>query len=137
MAKKVLASFKGILSEAESRGLVAANIAALATIGNKGRHKKPVEIPTKAEIKAILTKLDELATDKRWRRLRVLFAVAIHTGFRSSEIRGLPWDAADLKAGTLTVKQRADERGAIGSPKSTAAKRTVIIPDSLVTLLRN
>jgi hypothetical protein len=28
MAKKVLASFKGILSEAESRGLVAANIAA-------------------------------------------------------------------------------------------------------------
>jgi integrase len=108
-----------------------------ATIGNKGRHKKPVEIPTKAEIKAILTKLDELATDMRWRRLRVLFAVAIHTGFRSSEIRGLPWDAADLKAGTLTVKQRADERGAIGSPKSTAAKRTVIIPDSLVTLLRN
>jgi integrase len=72
MAKKVLASFKGILSEAESRGLVAANIAASATIGNKGRHKKPVEIPTKAEIKAILTKLDELATDKRWRRLRVL-----------------------------------------------------------------
>ena len=56
MAKKVLASFKGILSEAESRGLVAANIAALATIGNKGRHKKPVEIPTKAEIKAILDK---------------------------------------------------------------------------------
>jgi integrase len=137
MAKKVLASFKSILSEAESRGLVAANVAASSTIGNSGRHKVPVVIPTKAEIKAILTKLDELATNKRWRRLRVLFAVAIHTGFRASEIRGLPWDAVDLKAGTVTVKQRADERGAIGSPKSSAAKRTVIIPDSLVTLLRN
>jgi integrase len=137
MAKKVLASFKSILSEAESRGLVAANVAASSTIGNSGRHKVPVVIPTKAEIKAILTKLDELATNKRWRRLRVLFAVAIHTGFRASEIRGLPWDAVDLKAGTVTVKQRADERGAIGSPKSSAAKRTVIIPYSLVTLLRN
>jgi integrase len=137
MAKKVLTSFKGILSEAEARGLINANIAASATIGNKGRHKEPVAIPSKDEIRRLLTKLDELATNRRWRRWRALFLVAIYSGFRSSEIRGLPWEAVDLKAGTLTVMQRADERGVIGPPKSQSSRRTIIIPEFLVTILRN
>ena len=34
-------------------------------IGNKGRHKEPVAIPTKAEVKSIMAKLHKLATDKR------------------------------------------------------------------------
>ena len=121
MAKKVLASFKGILSEAEGRGCVVGNVANSVRIGNKGRHKEPVAIPTKAEVKAIMAKLNEWATDKHWRRLRALFATAIYSGFRASELRGLPWNAVDLKAGTITVKQRADERGVIGSPKTTQA----------------
>ena len=33
------------------------------------------------------------------------------------------WDAVDLKAGTITVKQRADERGVIGSPAKKASSR--------------
>jgi integrase len=136
VAKKVLTSLKGILSEAESRGYCVGNIATSVKIGNKGRHKEPVAIPSRAEVKAIMTKLNELATDTRWRRWRALIAVAIHTGFRSSEIRGLPWDAVDLKAGTITVKQRADERGVIGAPKTSASRRTVIIPAFIVTMLR-
>ena len=90
MAKKVLASFKGILSEAEGRGCVVGNVANSVRIGNKGRHKEPVAIPTKAEVKAIMAKLNEWATDKHWRRLRALFATAIYSGFRASELRGLP-----------------------------------------------
>ena len=49
---------------------------------------------------------------------------------------GLPWDAVNLKAGTITVKQRADERGVIGSPKTVASRRTISIPSFLVTMLR-
>ncbi|MGB6438382.1 MAG: tyrosine-type recombinase/integrase [Methyloceanibacter sp.] len=137
MAKKVLASFKGIMAEAEARGHVVGNVASSVRIGNKGRHKEPVAIPTKAEVKSIMAKLDELATDKRWRRWRVLFATAIHSGFRASELRGLHWDTVDLKAGTITVKQRADERGVIGSPKTVASRRTISIPAFLVTMLRD
>ena len=138
MAKKVLTSFKGIMSEAAARGYVVGNVASSVRIGgNKGRHKEPVAIPTKAEVKSIMAKLDELATDKRWRRWRVLLATAINSGFRASELRGLPWDAVDLKAGTITVKQRADERGVIGSPKTVASRRTISIPTFLVTMLRD
>ena len=46
------------------------------------------------------------------------------------------WSAVDLKAGTIKVKQRADERGVIGSPKTTASRRTISIPSFLVTMLR-
>ena len=42
----------------------------------------------------------------------------------------------DLKAGTITVKQRADERGVIGSPKTVASRGTISIPSFLVTMLR-
>ena len=99
MAKKVLASFKGILSEAEARGHVVGNVANSVRIGNKGRHKEPVAIPTKAEVKTIMAKLDGWAKDKHWRRLRALFATAIYSGFRASELRGLPWDAVDPESG--------------------------------------
>ena len=136
MAKKVLASFKGILSEAEARGHVVGNVANSVRIGNKGRHKEPVAIPTKAEVKTIMAKLDGWAKDKHWRRLRALFATAIYSGFRASELRGVPWDAVDLKAGTITVKQRADERGVIGPPKTVASRRTISISSFLVTMLR-
>ena len=73
---------------------------------------------------------------RTWRRWRVLLATAIHSGLRASELRGLPWDAVDLKAGTITVKQRADERGVIGSPKTVASRRTISVPSFLVTMLR-
>ena len=42
MAKKVLTSFKGILSEADARGYVVGNVASSVRIGTKGRHKEPV-----------------------------------------------------------------------------------------------
>ena len=137
MAKKVLTSFKGIVSEVEARGYVVGNVASSVKIGNKGRHKEPIEIPSKADVRAVMGKLDEWAQDKRWRRWRALIATAIYSGFRVSEIRGLAWESVDLKAGTITVRQRADERGVIGPPKTVASRRTISIPAFLVTMLRN
>jgi integrase len=142
MAAKVMRSFKSLMAEAEARGYVAVNAARSVKIGTGKRHKAEVEIPSKADIKAILAKLDELASQsnpkhaKAWRRWRVFLTTAIYSGFRASELRGLPWKDVDLKAGTLTVSQRADERGVIGSPKSLSSRRTISIPDHLVALLR-
>jgi integrase len=136
LAKKVFICFHGILSEAELRGYVGSNVAANVKIGHMGRHKEPVAIPTRAEAKSIMDTLHKLATNKFGRRWRVLFATAIHSGFRASELRGLPWDAVNLKAGTITVKQRADRYCVIGPPKSVAGRRTICIPSFLVTMLR-
>lgn len=147
LARKVLASLKGILSEAQDRGLVAINHAAKVRIGNATRDDETgADVPAIADIKAILAKLDELAvpdgtpigaiTSKAWRRRRVLLCAAIHTGMRASELRGLAWDAVDLRKGVIHVRQRADEWGVIGPPKSKAGRRSIPIPPSLVSLLK-
>ena len=136
LAKKVVGSLKGILNEAVHREKLAVNPAAGIQIGTGGRHKKKVQIPAKKDVKAILAKLDELAKDsKSWRRRRAILATAIHTGMRASEIRGLPWSSVDLKAGKVSVTQRADENGVIGALKSESAKRVISIPASLVRIL--
>jgi integrase len=142
MARKVLTSLKGLLSEALHQDRVAVNVASSVKIGNGSRHKEDVAVPSIADIKAILAKLDELATQQNrrwaeaWERRRALVATAIHTGFRASELRGLPWDAVDLSGGKIEVRQRADENGDIGPPKSKAGRRTVSVPASLVAILR-
>lgn len=144
LAKKVLTSFKSIVSEAQARGKIMANPAASISIQSTGdsRHRTEVEVPERDEVRALLAKLDELATQKNkqharaWRRFRAIIATATHTGMRASELRGLPWDAVDLKAGRLEVRQRADETGQIGPPKSTAGRRKINLPKSLVSILR-
>lgn len=144
LAKKVLTSFKSIIREAQARGLLVANAAAAVTIqaGNKSRHQVEVAIPETGEVRALLAKLDELAGQaniqraKAWRRYRALMLTAIYTGFRASELRGLPWEAVDLEKKAVTVKQRADETGKIGSPKSASSHRVINIPAPLAAILR-
>ena len=55
----------------------------------------------------------------RWRPFIVM---AIFTGMRASELRGLPWRDVDLDAGVIHVRQRADKGGNIGPPKSKRGK---------------
>lgn len=147
LARKILASLKGILSEAQDRGLVAVNHAAKVKIGAASRDDDgAADVPAIADIKAILAKLDELSTptgskisavtSKAWQRRRVLICTAIHTGMRASELRGLYWDAVKLGKAEIEVRQRADEWGEIGPPKSKAGKRAIPIPAGLVTMLR-
>jgi integrase len=61
---------------------------------------------------------------------------AVFTGLRSSELRGLRWDDVDLDRRVLTVRQRADRWGTIGSPNSQAGKREVPLAPIVITALR-
>ena len=61
---------------------------------------------------------------------------AIFTGLRASELRGLTWRNLNLKAGTLSVTQRADRFDQIGLPKSEAAHRTIPLPPALISELK-
>ena len=67
---------------------------------------------------------------------RAIVELAIMSGMRASEIRGLAWSALDLKRGRVTVKQRADAKGVLGPPKSEAGHRVVPLPKSLIGTLR-
>jgi integrase len=128
MARKVLATLKAILAENK--------ITLEVTIGKDSRrHKAPIKPLKPKEIVRLLSVL-EAKEGRAWLRWRALVATAIHTGMRPSELRGLPWDAVDLKSSRIEVMQRADEGGRIGAPKSAAARRKIDLPPSLVTLLR-
>src|SRR5262249_5728682 len=106
MAKKVLGSLKSLLKDAKRRGNVALNVASDVSVELGKRHKRNLQIgthiPTSEEIAKILAKLE----GDRW---RPFFLVAIFTGLRSSELRGLRWcDVEPFDKAELRVRQRAD-----------------------------
>jgi integrase len=142
MSKKALAALKAILSEAQNRGLVAQNVARPVSITTAGRHRKPMLIPGKEEVRLLLDAADRKAGSpnphvaRAWQRYRALLVTAVFTGLRVSELRGLRWEDVDHKAGALEVRQRADELGVIGSVKSAAARRTVMLAPRLTRVLR-
>jgi integrase len=127
MARKVLTSLKSLLKIARR-----AHIAADVTIGRDKRRRKlevGVDIPTPHEIKRLL----QAEAD---RRPRTLLIVAIFTGLRASELRGLRWKDIDLKNGQLRVHQRADRFNAIGAPKSDSSVRTIDLGPRVLSALK-
>ena len=126
--RKVLVSLRSILSNAQRQGLVAQNVASPVRVGAQERHTEKVEILTPDEVRRLI----ELVAP-RW---RPFLLTAIFTGLRASELRGLRWADVDLAAARLTVAQRADERGVIGSPKSAASRRAIPLPPLVANALK-
>jgi integrase len=142
MAKKVLATLKSIITEAQSRGLIAQNVAKPVTVVTAARHKKQIEIPSRAEVRALI---DEAATArqssqehiaKAWKRYHALLMTGAMTGMRASEIRGLYWANVNLNTGIISVSHRANENGQIGSVKSAAGRRRIQIASALISVLK-
>ncbi len=128
MAAKILRALSAILSNAMEIGAINQNVAATVKVGKLKREAEKIVVPDRADLKAMI----KAATDTE----RPLILTAITTGLRSSELRGLRWKDIDLAAGTITVRQRADQWGQIGPPKSEAGKRTIPIPPELVAELK-
>lgn len=128
MTRKVLVSLRALLSSAQRQGLVAQNVATAVRINAQSRHTEKVEFLTPDEVRKLLA----AATG----RFRPFLLTAIFTGLRASELRGLRWVDVDLAANKLNVTQRADESGAIGSPKSASSRRTVPLPPMVSAALK-
>lgn len=148
LTRKVLTSLKSTLKEAQRRGLVNRNAADQTQVRMSSRHKSKVQIPAKDEIRAILLKSAELwpftkveNTRRGERRIvavpwRPLIVVAVFTGLRCSELRGLTWENVALSDGLIRVRQRADFRGVMGLPKSEAGNRDVPLPPMVINTLK-
>ena len=134
MVRRVLVALGSIMADAMERGQVAQNVVRgrkrRMRLGElrRGKFQAGIDIPTPAEIRAILPHLRG-----RW---RPLFLVAAFTGLRSSELRGLRWSDIDLKRGELHVRQRADRYNTFGPPKSAAGSRTIPLLPMVVNALR-
>jgi integrase len=131
-ARKVLISLKGIIRNAQRRGLIAKNPAQPVSIrvSKRGSIKLKAgrDFPNKAEINAILK-----AASGRWRPLIV---TAVFTGIRSSELRGLRWKDVDLDAKLIHIHQRADLWGTMGAPKSEAGERAIPMTPMVASTLK-
>jgi integrase len=137
MIRAVRVSLGALLSDAQERGLVVRN--AVKDIGRSksksksaSRHKEQVQvgvdIPTTAEVRAILGKAEG--------KPRAFILTAVLTGMRASELRGLRWTDVDMKKAEITIRQRADAYQEIGSPKSAKGRRTIPMPADLVAALK-
>jgi integrase len=84
-----------------------------------------LDIPTPAEIRHFLAGLEG-----RW---RPILMTAVLCGLRASELRALRWN--DLEGNHMHIRQRADNRGTIGRPKSAAGERAVPVPPMLLAEL--
>ncbi len=131
MARKVITSLRSILKQAKAVHLLAADL----TVKAGGRHKKQLkaghDFPTAAEVKAVI----EARGDAK---ARALVCLATFSGLRASELRGLRWSHLELgdSKPKVMVEQRADELGAIGSPKSGAAHREIGLNATTVKALK-
>lgn len=140
MVKKVMTSLSSLLADAQERGLIVTNAARdmrarrktgverRATKRQRGKLKVGVDIPSPEEIRAILARVEG-----RW---RPMLMVAVFAGLRSSELRGLRWRDVDLKGSRIHVRQRVDQFGNFGPPKSAAGERVIPIPSEVTNALR-
>ncbi|MGY1680710.1 tyrosine-type recombinase/integrase [Geodermatophilus sp. SYSU D01176] len=119
------------LKVATQRGKVARNVCTLVDAPSVERDEiRPL---TAGDARRVL----EAA---RGRRNAARWSVALALGLRQGEGLGLTWDAVDLDAGTLTVRQALQRQPGKGlvfvQPKSRAGRRTIALPGPLRDALR-
>ncbi len=120
------------LKVAMQRGKVARNVATL--VDPPSLQSSEVVPLSRAEARAVLAAAEGTRNAARW-------SVALALGLRQGEALGLPWDAVDLDAATLIVRQalqRQAGRGLVITPyvKSLAGRRTIYLPPALTAALR-
>lgn len=139
------------LGEAVRRGVIATNVAKVAKAPRLDEEE--VEPYTVEEVQQIL-----LAASKRRNAVRWVIALAL--GLRQGEVLGLKWSDVDLDRGVLAIRRgrlrpkythgcgetcgrkpgycpdRVQIRRETKDTKSRAGRRTIVLPDELIKLLR-
>jgi integrase len=121
-----------MLKHATQWGVVARNMATMVDAPRvKGRE---IEILGPEQLKAVLTSL-------RSPELKTIADVAVNTGLRRGELLALRRQDVDLDAAVLRVEQAVEQtkRGGIiiKAPKTRHGRRTVTLPPSTVSVLRD
>jgi len=133
MRRKVLTNLKTMLTFWQGKGKVAQNVAKAVRIKSDDQRdvapvRAGVDFPSREELRTVL--------DKATGRWRPLVIIAIFTGMRASELRGLPWSNVDLDGAVIHVRQRADQWGRIGKPKSKSGNRDIPLAPMALNALR-
>ncbi len=126
---KAIDTWAMLLACAQQQGLVTRNVAEHIT--HVAARHRPVGTYTEEEVTAILGGI----TDDR---LAHAWELAL-SGLRRGEIAGLRWADVDLKAKTLTIVNNRVSAGGTtveNDPKSVTSRRTLPLPDRMVSVLK-
>ena len=129
MAEKTLKSLRGILSDAQVRGKVAVNVSLAFKPARVRRTSKAATLPPRAALRNLLG-----YNEPKW---RTFFTVAILTGLRGQELRGLQWSDVDFAAGVIHVRRAADINADLKQTKSVAGERDVPMAPMVSTRLKS
>jgi integrase len=126
---KVLSNIEQVLADAKAQGLVSRNVASL--VNRVAAQHKQVDTYTEAEVLKLLAAIEGDRLGHAWE-------LAL-SGLRRGEVAGLRWSDIDLDNATLTIvnnRVSAGGRTVENDPKSAASRRTLPLPDRLLTVLR-
>jgi integrase len=118
------------LVTAERWGMVSRNVAKLVDPPRVTKHEITPLAPEQAK------RLIDAAQSDRY---QALYVAALGTGLRQGELLGLRWDDVDLDAGRLRVRHtlaRVDGSLVLLEPKTERSRRTVVLPETVITALR-
>jgi integrase len=140
LAKAVFVTARAIMAHTVQREWRVSDPARDVRFVKSGREKPRIEVPDKAKIHRLLEALgaSKVAAGEPPTRGYVFVRLALGSGMRASELRGLRVSDVRLEAApqTVTVAQRADQWRRIGPPKSRNGRRTIPIGPDLAELLR-
>jgi integrase len=126
---KVVASIQQVLSDVKAQGIVGRNVAEL--VNGVTKPHKDVDTYTEAEVHKLLA---AIADD----RLAHAWELAL-SGLRRGEIAGLRWADVALAAKTLSITNNRVSAGGKtteNDPKSAMSRRTLPLPERLVSVLK-
>jgi len=127
--RSIQAALRNALNLALRWGLVARNVASLVDAPRVA--SREVEAFSPAEAAGLLAAVDS-------DRLAAIYQVALSVGLRRGEALGLHWDDVDLDRGTLSVRQslqRVEGRLQLVEPKTQRSRRTIALPERIITAL--
>ena len=119
-----------MLAKAVRWGVVAQNAASLADPPRVPR--RDLQMLTQQQVRAFLDAA-------RGHRFEALFVLALTTGARSGELRGLTWNTVDLARGEMRIHSSLQETPdglRLVEPKTTRSRRTVALGATAVEALR-
>lgn len=96
------------------------------------QNKKELKVLTREEMQRFLIQAKEEGYFE-------LFLLELATGLRRGEILALQWDDLDFATGALRIQRqvyRANGKLVVSAPKTKAAFRTIVLPPSLVEVLK-
>ena len=124
------ARIKTALDRAVQDGLIRINPTADCKLPPKSA--KEMQVLTREEMQRFLIQAKEEGYFE-------LFLMELATGLRRGEVLALQWDDLDFATGTLRIQRqvyRANGKLVVSEPKTKAAFRTIVLPPSLVEVLR-